>query len=533
MRTGKQSVVWGPSLYNGSMSGTSCDGGRSHDWTAANVRWAPPLPSFRLLGLQSRWKDIGLSAGLLCVLIACRWAAFPASIWEQDEAYFGCGVLLFDPTGNSPHPPWFPLWIAVGKLTRALGNSPTGGLQLVSAAASIVVIFPLLSLWSIWLRRELALAAALLYLFSPAAWVLSGRAFSEPLAVLLLMTALACWWGPSIDNRWTLGGSCAAGLCLLTRAHFILPLLGAGLYHAFRLSTWKQRRALFMPALMLVAVGYGVVMIEAGGPGPLLAALHQHGAYHFGELGTADLSFEETGLARAFLVSWVALIWVVCALMGAWLAWRRRRLLPGLVSLFLMVGIPLCFLVYGLSWAGHVRYALPLIALGWGFVVLVSARWWGRWSLALSVALVVVQAWAVLGQMGPYREEASPPVRAIEFCLAEAGRTGSVIIADRTLDAFFDYERLRRGIPGTVLHESQIGVDTPSPPPWLTVAIYDEGRGRFVGSARSVTTFSCEPPWLRRLSQGRFLDISVAVGAEVHSAADTNGPSITMKRSMP
>ena len=68
--------------------------------------------------------------------------AFPASIWEQDEAYFGCGVLRFEPLANHPHPPWFPLWIGIGKLLNVLVGEPTLALQIASLAASVWVLFP-------------------------------------------------------------------------------------------------------------------------------------------------------------------------------------------------------------------------------------------------------------------------------------------------------------------------------------------------------------------------------------------------------
>ena len=106
-------------------------------------------------------------------------------------------------------------------------------------------------------------------------------------------------------------------------------------------------------------------------------------------------------------------------------------------------------------------------------------------------------------------------MRALEYSLAEARQRGAVIVTDRTLASFFEYERQRRGIPFTVLHDSQIGVDTPPPPRWLTVAIFDGGHDRFVGRASRTKTFRCEQRWLRRLSQARFLDVTVAIEAIV------------------
>jgi hypothetical protein len=481
-----------------------------------------PLFSLRLLGLQHRWMDVAASLALLLVLVASRWAAFPATIWEQDEAYFGCGVISFDATTNHPHPPWFPLWIAVGKATAPIVDQPTRGLQIVSACASIWTLFPLLSLWCCWLRRELALAATLLYLFNPAAWVLSSRAFSEPLALLLLLMVLAIWLGREPSSSRNLAGSIVIGLCLLTRAHFALPLLAVGCYQLVRSTTWRQRLAVVVPSLLLLGVGYGVVAIDTGGVGPLMTAMSRHGEYHFGELAEARLTFGDSGIARAFLVPVAALIWFGLALLGAVVAWSRQQRFVGLPVLLLLVALPLVILVYGLSWAGHVRYALPLVALGWGFALIGLGRLIGRWSLPIAALLLIGQVLPIVPELAAYRSTASPPVQAVERCLTEARRRGAVVVTDRTLASFFEYERLWHGAPVTVLHDSQIGTDTPPPPGWLTVAIFDENHGSFVGGTGGATTFRCDQRWLRRLSQGRYLDITVATEAEVYSVRFAN-----------
>jgi len=486
-------------------------------WATTTSPRPNPLFSLQLFGWQHKWADVAASITLLLILVASRWAAFPASIWEQDEAYFGCGVVKFDATANHPHPPWFPLWMAAGKAVSPFVDQPTRGLQVVSAFASVCIVFPLLSLWCIWLRRELALAATLLYLFNPAAWVLGGRAFSEPLATLLMIVALAYWFDRVPSGSRNMAGSVAAGFCLLTRAHFIIPLAPVVLYQTLRSTPWRERLATVAPLLVLVTAGYGAVAIHAGGAGPLLAALSMHGGYHFGELARADLAFGLSGIARAFLVPAAALAWILVATFGVAVSWAQRRRCPGLCSLFLLAVVPFCFLVYGLSWAGNVRYVLPLVALGWGFAVVGVARLIGRWSLPLAALSLIGLVLPIVPELGAYRATASPPVRALEYCLAEARRRGAVIVTDRSLASFFEYERQWHGIPVTVLHDSQIGVDTPPPPQWLTVAIFDGAHGRFVGRAGSTTTFTCEQRWLRRLSQGRFLDITVTTDAEVYN----------------
>jgi hypothetical protein len=131
-------------------------------------------------------------------------------------------------------------------------------------------------------------------------------------------------------------------------------------------------------------------------------------------------------------------------------------------------------------------------------------------TVAVICVVIFVAAWPALKE---YRRIESPPVRAVEFALKEAGRRGAVIVADGTLASFFEYERLRNGIPFTVLFAYQIGTETIPPPVWATVAVYDAGHGRYVERAEQTSRFTCQSWWLSRLSQGRFIDITVASGA--------------------
>jgi hypothetical protein len=266
---------------------------------------------------------------------------------------------------------------------------------------------------------------------------------------------------------------------------------------------------------MLAAVGYGAVLIDAGGARPLIEAVSNHGTYHFGELAKADLPFDESGIARAFLLPWAGLVWISLAMLGAGFAWARASEFAGFRPLIVLVVLPFIFLVYGVSWAGNVRYALPLLALGWGLAMVGLARMAGKWSLPLAALFLIGLAVPMTPELEAYRTIASPPIQALEHSLAVARQSGAVIVTDRTLASFFDYEELRHGIPGTVLHDSQIGVDAPPPPEWLTVAVFDNSSDRFVGRAGRTRTFDCQQRWLRRLSQGRFLNITVAEDATV------------------
>jgi hypothetical protein len=58
---------------------------------------------------------------------------------------------------------------------------------------------------------------------------------------------------------------------------------------------------------------------------------------------------------------------------------------------------------------------------------------------------------------------------------------------------------------------------TVPPPDWATIFVFDRGHGMLLTTAVSTRWFACDRPLLRRLSQERFLDVTVAEGADLRS----------------
>jgi len=461
--------------------------------------------------------------GPLAAVAISRFLAFPASIWEQDEAYFGCAVLNFDVGEGPPHPPWFPLWIALGQLIHLVVDDPTLSLQIISFFASLWVVFPLVALFALWLRRDLAVAAALLYVFTPATLFLSCRAFTGPAATAFLVCSLAFWLRTEGGSREAVAGSLAAGLCLLTRPHLFPAIVAVLGYRVLVSRSLRERLLVVAPMTLAVLMGFGAVAFDAGGPRPLWHALEQHAEYHFGELAGAELMFSDSGLARAFLRPEFALAWIGLVFLGLGRIYRYRKHFRSAFVVALLGLGPLVVTVYEFSYAGNVRYVLPIAALGSGFAIVgmtIVARKLAALAVVVFSVAIFAAAWPAMDE---YRQVGAPPIRAIEFALTEAGQRGAVIVADGTLASFFDYERSRKGISPTVLFAYQIGTETVPPPAWATVAIFDDGHGQYVERAEQTANFACRSWWLSRLSQGRFVDITVASGAATRSTPQSKG----------
>jgi len=454
-------------------------------------------------------------AALLVVLVAAsRMAAFPASVWEQDEAYLAAAVARLDVAASQPHPPFFPLWIGLGRLVAAAaGVGPGTALGLVGSVLGSLVVVPLVALWRRLLPASLAVAAAALSLAAPGVWLLAGRAFSGTAATSMLVAALAAWSLPGA-GAWRLGaGSLAAGACVLVRPQ-LAPAAFAATVAAAAIHGRRRLGWLAVPAALTVAGGAAAFVAVAGGGAPVWARLVEHLGWHLGHLGEARRSLLSSGLADVLGHPVAAVAWCAAGFAGALslAADRQRRHGLWLVLAPLAATVATVFV---LSNPAHPRYAVPLVVLSGG-LVLEGIRRLGndRWTLAAAAVAVAVSATVVVPVTAGYRREPSPVVAALEHGAARAADRDGTLVVDRRLHAFI---RLRQetvdGHPPVLFdHVLELGA-VPPPPPGRTVAVLDRGREALVVTADEVRLFHCTEPLLRILAQDRFLDVTVADGA--------------------
>ncbi len=468
-----------------------------------------------LLGLQSRRWDFVATLMLVVLVSLSRLLAMPASIWDQDEAYFASGVIDFAPLANHPHPPWFPLWIGLGKLVCMFGLEPAASLQWLSLVFSVWIIFPLTALWSTLLRRELAVAAALLFVSVPGVWLLAGRAFTGTAATALLAAALALWLTRS-DSRSTVIASLAAAACLLIRAHFAIVVAPILIMIWRRRRAPKERRLLVAPLMLMLSAGYAWVVVAAGGIRPLLAAAQLHSSIHFGARADFSPSFSNSGMAQALLTPTAAALWIMLAAFGAVVLLRKTPRPNSLIPILAAVLGPLMVLVYLLSNPHHMRYSVPLLAFSSGLVITAVAQLGRRWVLTAVAATAVLNCLQVLPLLPQYRSQTGPAPAAVAFALSRARASGAVIVTDRTLISFFDLEQAKRRFNGTVVHDYQIlQGETAAPPDWATIYVFDKGKGELLLRARQQQVFSCRDPILRRIAQQRYVEVTVAEEASL------------------
>lgn len=480
---------------------------------------APPCPlgTWDLVELPNRRLSVAIGLLLLLAVAASRLAAFPASIWDQDEAYLGLAVVDFDPAANQPHPPWFPLWVATGKLAEPLASAPARGLQIISASIGVWTLYPLVALLSIWMRRELAVAAALLYLFLPGPWFLSGRAFGDTAATFLLLLTAAWWLRPDPGRPALAKGALAAGMCLLVRPQLLLGVLGVAAVCWFGARTRGDRAALALPLLSVLAAGGIATAVAAGGVGPLWRSLGVHLRYQLEGLAAVDQGLTASGVARCLIRPELAVLWIVLAVIGV-VAWHRhRRTVCSPWPLVLGGGAPVLVTVQWLADPTRARYALPLLALSVGPVVVGLAACVG-WRPAAAVVAAAAAGSVAIGmpQALRYRADDSPAIAALRVAAAKASSSGGAVVVERTLRSFADYLASTGELRSLLITDFSVEIGAVEPPASATtVAVFPNGRGSFVAARESSATFRSDIPWVRRLESERFLDVTVATGARV------------------
>ena len=471
---------------------------------AVSAEATEPLRSEKSRQVRQR---LVVSVALVALIGISRLMVFPASIWEQDEAYFAAAVVEISIGDSQPHPPFFPLWIGLGKLVHLAGVPPAASLQWLSAVLGTLLLLPLTTLWSRVLTLRLAVAASVLGLMAPGVWLLSGRAFSGTAATALLVLSLALWTRAVPSRVTCAAGSVAAGLAVLIRPQFGLVVIGIGAVVLSRCGAGKRLR-IWLPAVVLVSGGFAVFVVAAGGLSEVVKTLSTHSALHFGALSEADLGFSNSGLARILVHPAIALAWIGLAVVGGADALRNRET-RNVAAPVIAALVVLLVLILGLSNPTLPRYAVPLVLLSSGFVVAGLRRLLGRTGALVAAGVAVCCSLAVVLPAAPvYRRVPSPPLGALERAAERAASNQTVLIVDRRLHAFVRYRAAVDPLAAPVVfdHLFELGV---APPANAPMVVDGSDPGPLAGPDET-EVFSCENELLRRLGQVRFLDVTVA-----------------------
>lgn len=405
-----------------------------------------------------RTRDCWVVAAIAVAFLAFHLPFLAPSLADIDSVNLALGVRDFDPAQHRPHPPGYPIFIALGKLGAIFLSEPRA-LAIWGAVFGAVAAF---ALWKFFRALELAddapglsaaVAAAAVTLASPLVWMTASRPLTDvtglcaaAVAQALLATGLARQLGRGDDRsarseaeravqsgRLILAGAFVAGMAIGVRSQIVwltIPLL------AFVLVQRGGRGA--MGALIGSAVWFVVgalvwavpMTIATGGPAAYWAAFKTQ---TLGDWHDADILATHSGikpliasLVDTFLRPWESPVLggVVLALAAAGALWSLGHARKGLVAL-MAVALPYGAFHLLFQETPHTRYAVPLVPV----VAYLAARALaavGRRTLAVGTCAIV--AWSlviVYPKVVLYARTDSPAARALADVRSRLAAGGS------------------------------------------------------------------------------------------------------------
>jgi hypothetical protein len=421
---------------------------------------------------------------LAVLFLAFHLPYLPQSLEDLDSINFALGVRSFDVAHHQPHPPGYPVFIALAKAVRAAGLSELTALASISVAAGALGVLALAALFARlddsatptgWRVAPVAVAMT-----APLYWFTAARPLSDAagLAAALAVQAMTL---AANSTRALAMAAFGAGLAAGLRSQVIwltVPLLilaglrarenaaglrarGSGLEEALRAQASgltrsggsealsPQPSALTLTlTLMALAFGAGALLwfvpllIVSGGPSAYWHALFAQGAEDLGNIqmlstmhGVRDVL---NGLYYAFAAPWaawpVATIVLTFAVIGVLRLARRQR--HALAVLAIAFGPYLVFdLLFQETFTS--RYALPLVVpIGYLAVAGLRAIPYDI-GLAAAVAIAMFSAHVGGTSIAAYSRAPAPAFRLLDAMKAqESFSVATPVLAPDRREAF-------------------------------------------------------------------------------------------------
>ena len=385
-----------------------------------------------------------------CITALTRVWGLARSPWDWDEILFSLALRHYDVALHHPHPPGFPLFIAVAKLLKLTGLSDFHALQGVNLVAGILLV-PAMVFFGreLRLRFSTSLIAALLLAFFPNVWFFGETAFSDVPSVVLVVFACALLLRGCRSDAAFIGGAAALACAGAMRPQNLVigfaPALIAGW---FRL---RERRfgtvaVGAMALVVIVGVSFGIAAYETGGWERYDEALRAHQQYI-----TATDSFRNPNrpplhhllddfFVRPYHAPAINIVVTALVLISLFVSLVRRR-----ISLLIAVAAfsPFClaaWLVLDHFSASRfsIGYAPMMAVLAADGIALVSfRREWLGWAIALALCAWMF-AWT-LPAIDLARRSDSPPMQAIHWIRSHVDPKTSRIDAHESMGPYTEY----------------------------------------------------------------------------------------------
>lgn len=366
------------------------------------------------------------------------------TLWEWDEALFTMAMRDYDVTMHHPHPPGFPVYIAMAKLMRFVLTDDFRALQ------SVNLLFGMLAFVAIFMfARELRLrfatcvSAGALFAFFPNVWFFGGGAFSDVPSIVLVVFAVT-FLLKGVRNRnayWF--GTLLLALAIGIRPQNLLVGLVPG-FLATRKRRWWEILIALLIGIVIVGVAFGGAVYFTGSWPQYLRMVREHGDY----IARVD-SFRSDArppLWRIFdrffikqyqspVLSVIASLFVVVSIFGS--ARERNRS---------MLWNALAFLPFAIfAWLMLDRFSISRFSIGYQpmFALLVAdgiRRVAKTKEWMLSAAMVVAFFVYTVPVLGPVRNDVAPSIAAARAAIQQVDPRRDQLFVGHTMMVFMDLE---------------------------------------------------------------------------------------------
>jgi hypothetical protein len=151
------------------------------------------------------------ASALAAIFLLAHLPFLPPTLEDLDSMNFALGVRDFNPSKHQPHPPGYPVFIALGKLSHAVRPQDAGSLSFWSAVFGALAVFPLLALFRSFEALDRAAAdgvrdtrsalATLVVVASPLFWFTALRPLSDMTGLAAALAAQACLASALVRRR--------------------------------------------------------------------------------------------------------------------------------------------------------------------------------------------------------------------------------------------------------------------------------------------------------------------------------------------
>lgn len=367
---------------------------------------------------------------LAAIYLAAHIVFLAPSLEDIDSINFALGLRHYDVAQHQPHPPGYPVYIALGRTAKATLEVFAASLEsprleslalaIWSPLAGAVALIAVYSVFSTLSTSSMALWATALLGASPLFWLAGSRPMSDMPGLALALSAQALFLKGASDKRALVIGALVAGLAAGIRvqtACLTLPLFAGALVQQRREGVfWMATR----PIAAMAAGGFAwaiPLIVLSGGIERYLAALGTQAGEDFAWTGMLWTTPTPRRLAFAlwetFVLPWdsvpLGIAIGVLALVGLVIAWLRHR--RAVLLLALAFG-PYAIFHLVFQETSHVRYAMPTLpAIAW--LVVGAASIAGPGAVFVNAAVVAAALWIAVPVGVAYGREVHPAFRAI------------------------------------------------------------------------------------------------------------------------